>query len=219
MNEPGAEAGATITVTGVGRVAIRPDVADLRVGATVSAETAAGARDVAARIMTAVLAALRSLGVKDADLQTSSLMVTPRTDYSAGTPRVTGYEATNAVAVVVRDLETLGGIVDRAVAAGATSIEGPTFRLADPADATTAARRLAVEDAADRAATLAAAAGLRIMGVASIGEGGARPMPLPKAARMMAIAEASPSPVEVGSDEVRVQVEVVYLAGEPAGRG
>ena len=38
----GAAAGVTITVTGVGRVAIRPDVADVRVGATVAAETAAG---------------------------------------------------------------------------------------------------------------------------------------------------------------------------------
>jgi uncharacterized protein len=213
IDEAGAEAGATITVTGVGRVAIRPDVADLRVGATVSAETAERARDAVARSMTAVLAAVRSLRVLDADLQTSSLMVTPRTDYSAGTPRVTGYEATNAVAVVVRDLETLGAIVDRAVAAGATSIEGPTFRLSDPSEATTAARHLAVEDAAARAATLAAAAGLRIIGVTSIGEGVAHPMPMPKAARMMAMADAGASPVEIGSDEIVVQVEVVYLAG------
>jgi uncharacterized protein YggE len=34
-----------------------------------------------------------------------------------------------------------------------------------------------------------------------------------KAARMMALAEAAPSPVEVGTDEVRVQIEVVYIAG------
>jgi uncharacterized protein YggE len=202
-----------ITVTGVGRVAIVPDVAEVRVGATVSAETAAAARDATAGIMAAVLAAVHRLGVQEADLQTASLMVTPRTDYSGGTPRVTGYEATNAVAVLVRDLERLGSIVDDAVAAGATSIEGPTFRLADPSDASTTARRLAIEDAAARAATLAAAAGLRIRGIASINEGGARPAPMLKAARMMALAEAAPSPVEVGTDEVRVQIEVVYLAG------
>ena len=219
MSEPSAEAGTTITVIGVGRIAIRPDVADIRVGTTLSAETAAAARDAVARIMAAVLRAVRSLGIEDSDLQTSSLMVTPRTDYRTGTARVTGYEATNAVSVVVRDLETLGALVDQAVTAGATTIDGPSFRLSDPAEATTAARRLAVEDAADRAATLAAAAGLRIVGVASMGEGGVRPMPLPRAARMMAVAEASPSPVEIGSDEVRVQVEVVYLADQPVARG
>lgn len=202
-----------ITVSGTGRVAIVPDVADVRVGATVTADTAAEARDATAGIMAAVLAAVRALGVQDADVQTASLMVTPRTDYSGGTPRVTGYEATNAVAVMVRDLGRLGSLVDDAVAAGATSIEGPTFRLADPRDASTTARRLAVEDAAARAATLAEAAGLRIRGIASISEGGARPAPMPKAARMMAVAEAAPSPVEVGTDEVRVQVDVVYIAG------
>ena len=201
-----------ITVTGTGRVVVVPDVAEVRIGATVAAEAAAAARDATARIMTAVLAAVRTLGVQEADIQTSSLLVTPRTDYSGGTPRVTGYEATNAVAVVVRDLERLGSVVDDAVAAGATSIEGPEFRLADPRDATTTARRLAVTDAAGRAATLAEAAGLRITGIASIAEGGARPAPMPKAARMMALADAAASPVEVGTDEVRVQVDVVYLA-------
>ena len=201
-----------ITVSGIGRVAIRPDVADLRVGATVAAETAAAAREATAGIMTAVAATIRALGIRDEDLQTASLLVTPRTDYSGGTPRVTGYEATNALAVVVRDLERLGSLVDKAVEAGATSVDGPTFRLADPREATTSARRLAVEDAAGRAATLAEAAGLRIVGIASIGEGGTRPMPMPRAARMMAMADAAPSPVEVGTDEVRVEVEVVYLA-------
>ena len=96
---------------------------------------------------------------------------------------------------------------------GDTSIEGPTFRLDDPREAMRPRRRLAVEDAAERAATLAEAAGLRITGIASISEGGARAMPMPRAARMMAMAEAIPSPVEVGTDEVRVQVEVVYHAG------
>jgi uncharacterized protein len=213
VSELGVAAGVPITVTGVGRVTIRPDVADVRVGAMVAARTAAEARDRVAGIMSAVLAAIRALGAKDADLQTSSLTITPRTDYSAGTPQVTGYEAANTVAVVVRDLDDLGAIVDGAVAAGATSIEGPTFRLADLRDASAAARRLAVEDAAERAATLAQAAGLQITGIASIGEGGARPMPMPREARMMATAEAVPSPVEVGTDEIRVQVEVTYLAG------
>jgi uncharacterized protein YggE len=213
VSELEAAAGVPITVTGIGRVAIRPDVADVRIGAMVAAETAAEARDRVAGIMTAVLRAVRALGAQDGDLQTSSLAVTPRTDYSAGIPRVTGYEATNAVAIVVRDLDKLGDIVDGAVAAGATSIDGPTFRLADPNDASATARRLAVEDAAERAATLAQAAGLQITGIASIDEAGTRPMPLPKAARMMAMAEGGPSPIEVGTDEVRVQVEVTYLAG------
>jgi uncharacterized protein len=213
VSEIGAAAGVPITVTGIGRVTIRPDVADVRIGAMVAAQTAAEARDRVAGIMTAVLTAVRARGAKDGDLQTSSLTVTPRTDYSAGSPRVTGYEATNAVAVVVRDLDQLSEIVDGAVAAGATSIEGPTFRLADPTEASATARRLAVEDAAERAATLAQAAGLQITGIASIGEAGARPIPVPRGARMMAMAEGAPSPIEVGTDEVRVEVEVTYLAG------
>jgi uncharacterized protein len=211
MSDTSLEAGTTITVAGLGHAPIQPDRAEIGLGANASAETAAEARTAVAAAMTAILAAVRGLGVRT--LRTSSLSVAPRYDHRGETMRIVGYEATNAVTATIEDLETLGAVVDAAIAAGATSLDGPRFFAADPSGAIATARRLAVEDAAGRATTLAEAAGLRVIGIASISEGGERPIPIPRAARVMALADAVPSPVEVGADEVRVEVEVVYRAG------
>ena len=211
MSDARDEAGTTITVTGIGRASLQPDRAEVGLGANASADTAAEARTAVAAAMTAILAAVRGQGVRT--LQTSNLSVSPRYDHRNETARIVGYEATNAVTTTIDDLDTLGAVVDAAIAAGATSLDGPRFFAADPSEAFARARRLAVEDAMGRATTLAEAAGLRITGIASISEGGGRPIPIPRAARMMAIAEAAPSPIEVGANEVRVEVEVVYRAG------
>jgi uncharacterized protein YggE len=202
--------GTIITVIGVGSVAIEPDRAEVGLGATTVAPTAAEARDAVAAAMTAILAAIRSQGVRT--LRTSTLSVTPRYDHRGDEPRITGYEATNAVTATIERLETVGAVVDAAIGAGAVSLDGPRFYTADPAEATATARRLAVEDATRRATVLAQASGLRLVGVVAISEGGARPAPLPRAARLTAMAESVPSPVEVGLDEVRVQIEVVFRA-------
>ena len=211
MNQMDPSAGTTITVTGLGRSSLQPDRAEVGLGANASADTAAEARTAVAAAMTAILAAVRGQGVRT--LQTSNLSVAPRYDHRNETARIVGYEATNAVTTTIDDLDTLGAVVDAAIAAGATSLDGPRFFAADPSEAFASARRLAVEDAVGRATTLAEAAGLRITGVASISEGDGRPIPIPRAARMMAVAEAAPSPIEVGANEVRVEVEVVYRAG------
>ncbi len=57
----------TISVTGTGRVVISPDVADLRVGVAVNRPTVKAAREAAAEAMSKVVAALKKLGIADAD--------------------------------------------------------------------------------------------------------------------------------------------------------
>ena len=45
---------------------------------------------------------------------------------------MTGYQLTNTVEATIRDVETVGALIDAALAAGATSMDGLAFRLADP---------------------------------------------------------------------------------------
>src|SRR5690349_24825702 len=60
----------TISVTGTGKVVLSPDIADLRPGVSANAGTVKAARESAAQRMTAVIAALKSLGIDDKDIQT-----------------------------------------------------------------------------------------------------------------------------------------------------
>jgi uncharacterized protein len=205
----------TIVVGGTGRVAVQPDVADLRLGVTVAKPTVEAARGEAAATMDAILRAVDGAGIARADVRTAMLSVQPRYDYRDGrSPVLTGYEIANLVEISVRDLSVLGDVIDATLAAGATSMDALTFRVADPAPAEREARRQAMAEARSRADVLAEAAGLTIDGVSDIVEGQPvrPPGPVAKAERMALAADAA-TPVEAGTLEVIVTVSVTYRAG------
>jgi hypothetical protein len=202
----------SISVTGTGRVTLSPDVADVRLGVSIARRTVKAARDDAATAMTAVIAALKHAGVADADLTTSTLSLQPQYDYSSNgsAPRITGYQFSNAVTAIVRHLDAVGDAIDGAIAAGATSLDGVTFRVDDETKAEAQARSAAMGEAKTKADALAAAAGVTINGVISIAETIApTPYPMPYAA-LDSGAKSVPTPIQAGMNEVTVSVSVVY---------
>jgi uncharacterized protein len=207
----------TITVSGTGTIVVSPDIADVRLGVVVTKPTVKAARETAAEAMTQVLAALKKLGIADKDLQTTTVSLQPAYDYStqANPPRITGYTLANGVAVTVRNLDQTGDVIDDSLAAGATSLDGVTFRVDDPAKAQKQARSDAINQAKANADTLAKAAGVSITGVASISEVSA-PVPYPVfygAAAGAPAADSVKTPVQPGTSDVTITVTVAYLIG------
>ena len=101
MTDPSSTNG-TIVVSGTGRVAVDPDVAELRLGVAISRPTVEAARAAAAEAMTAILAAVRAAGVAPRDVRTTLLSVQPRYDYRDGkAPTLVGYDLANVVEVTV----------------------------------------------------------------------------------------------------------------------
>jgi uncharacterized protein YggE len=74
------------------------------------------------------------------------------------------------VSVVVRDVTQTGAVVDAAVAAGAASVNGPSFFIEDPQALLRRALVAAFSDARSKAAALAAEAGLTLGQTISIRE-------------------------------------------------
>jgi uncharacterized protein len=207
----------TITVTGTGTVVVNPDIADVRLGVVVTKPTVKAARETAAEAMTRVIAALKKLGIADKDIQTTTVSLQPAYDYSTQTnpPRITGYNLANGVAVTVRNLDQTGDVIDDSLAAGATSLDGVTFRVDDPAKAQEQARTDAMNQAKANADTLAKAAGVSITGVATISEAMA-PVPYPVFYGGAAAAPAADSvktPIQPGTSDVTITVTVAYLIG------
>ncbi|MBA2720172.1 MAG: SIMPL domain-containing protein [Chloroflexi bacterium] len=205
-----------ITVPGRGIAAVDPDIAVLRLGVVVVRPTAADARSTAAATMGAVLAALTDGGVKRADLRTTLVGLDAVRDYSSESgPKVTGYQLTNTVEATIRAVATVGELIDAALAAGATSMDGLTFRVADPREALDEARRRAVVDARQRANTLAAEAGVSLGRVLAIVEGGALEPgpPRPMAEMRMKAMDGAATPVEAGTNELEVGVTVTFAIG------
>lgn len=214
--DPAAAPEHTISVTGTGRVIISPDVADLRLGVSVTATTVKDARAAAASAMTAVIASIKELGIADGDIQTTILSLQPVYDYStnSSTPRLTGYNLSNGIAVTIRDLDVIGDAVDGALAAGATTMDGITFRVEDQVAAERQAREAAMAEAKSKAQSLATAAGVSITDVASISETVAPiPYPVYYGALSGAAARDVATPVQPGTNEVSVTVAVIYVIG------
>jgi uncharacterized protein YggE len=204
-----------ISVSGMGKVTVKPDVADVSLGVQNQRESAKAARDDAAQTMNAILAALKGLGIADEDIQTSMLSISPVYDYNSSSPRITGYQVTNVVSVHVRDLSKVADVIDDSVAAGATTVNGVSFDVADRAAAENQARDAAVKDARAHADALATAAGVTITGVASISENAVNyPFPyygVADGAKDSAPgAPSMPTPIQPGTQDITITVTVAY---------
>ena len=207
----------TITVTGSGTVVVSPDIANVRLGVVVTKPTVKAARETAAEAMTRVISALKKLGIADKDIQTTTVSLQPVYDYSTQTnpPKITGYNLANGVAVTIHNLDQTGDVIDDSLAAGATSLDGVTFRVDDPAKAQQQARTDAMNEAKANADTLAKAAGVSITGVASISEA-STPVPYPVyygVATGAPAADSVKTPVQPGTSDVTITVTVAYLIG------
>ena len=158
----------TISVTGEGSITAANDTARLGFGV----EGRGATRPVALRRSSAnlrsVLAALRGLGVADRDLRTRGVSVARRRDRRGR--KLPGYIARAGVIAVVRDVTQTGAVVDAAVAAGAASVDGPSFFIDDPQAVLRRALVAAFRDARSKAAALAAEAGLTLGQIISIRE-------------------------------------------------
>jgi len=207
----------TVTVSSNGVVSVAPDVADVVIGVMAQKLTVADAQSSAATSMSSVIAAVKKTGVDAKDIVTVNISLNPVYDYNTNgaAPRLVGYQFANTIKVTVRDISKVAAVVDDSMAAGATSVNGITFRVGDPKAAQGQARGLAMTDARAKADALAQAAGVSVKGVASITETSSQPTPIFYAAGALDAAKAQSvsTPIQTGTTDITIQVTVTYLIG------
>jgi hypothetical protein len=161
----------SLSVSGRGSVALAPDLARVSIGVQTENENAALAVDTNTIAADAVMGALEQFAIPPQDIQTANFSVTPVHERTSGGEVIsTTFRVQNTVLVTVRDLDTLGAILDAVVSAGANTIQGIRFDL-DPATREAAYRQaleLAMQDARAQAGVLAAAAGVRLVDVLTL---------------------------------------------------
>lgn len=195
-----------------------PDLATVSAGVMTIAPTADAALKDNAKHMTSVFAALKKANVKDKDIQTSGLNVSPQYNYQENkSPQIIGYQASNNVTVILRDLKNVGPVLDTLVAQGANQINGPSFTIEEPDEIMDQARKEAVQKARKRAELYAAASGLKIKRILNMSEQanyGGPPMPMMAMKAMRAESADASSPVASGQVDVTVTVNVTFELGE-----
>jgi uncharacterized protein YggE len=198
-----------IVTSGTGEAQITPDRARIDLAVETRGATAALAASENARLSTAVLTRLRTLGLTDAQLGTWGYNVQPEYDYSRADnrPRVIGYVARNTVRADVRQVAQVGPVIDAAVAAGANNIGALDFYSSNLDQARATALAQAVEKARADAQVMAAAAGGRLGTLIELSSSSYAQPPMPYMARMeMAASQATPTPINPGERTITMTV-------------
>ena len=162
-----------LEVQSTGQSYVAPDQATLTGGVVTFATTSREAADSNARAMAQVVAALKKAGVTPRDIQTQSVSLDPQSNYDrqgAEPPRITGYQARNAVTVRVRDVTKASELLTVLFEAGANDVNGPFFSIEDDSAAVAKARADAVSKAKAEADAYATAFGMRVVKVLRISE-------------------------------------------------
>jgi uncharacterized protein YggE len=194
------EPARVISVSAQGLTTATPDMAELSFSVVTQGKNPADLSDNNNVKMNAVVAFVKSQGIADADVKTTSYDLQP--NYSTvsvpiGTPNpfggsaaggaatiilpqpptsfrttqtIVGYTLTQTVDVKIRDLTKVAAIVGGLAPLGINQIGGVSFTFSNPEGVTAIARADALQKAKTKAAEMAAEAGVSLGGVINLNE-------------------------------------------------
>lgn len=195
----------TLTVAGRGDINIPTTLTQVQAGVEVQGETAEAVQQQVAERSQAVISLLKSRQVEK--LETTGISLNPNYTYKDGKQEIKGYIGSNTVSFRIKT-DKAGNILDEAVKAGATRIQGVSFIASD--DAIAIAQQEAIREATADAQTQAKAAlsalnlsQRDIVNVQINGMNAPYPMPMPAAFSGNVLqAEQVSTPVEGGRQKV-----------------
>ena len=227
MSEGSASGGSSgpggIWVVGEASISVEPDVSYINVGVSARADTVADARAQGAEAMDAIIAAVKAHDLTDNDIRTTSFSIRPQYDWveseedgqRVGKEVLVGYEVNNSARLTVRDLDTVGQIIDDAAQAGgdATRIRGISFSVEDVEQYEEGLREGAVADALAKADHLAELAGVSVGKLTFIGRAGrAAPAEIARgvAFSMTEDSMAASTQISGGQTEVSMRIQAAF---------
>lgn len=201
----GASDTRQVTVIGSGKVQGTPDTLTASVAMETVAPDVTAALNQSSQRQQAVIDALVSNKVDRKDINTTRVSVQPQTN-SDGTT-TTGYRASNAIDVKIRDITAASQLLALIASTGgdATRINSVSYSIEDDSQLVKDARAQAFNDAKSRAEQYAQLSGLNLGKVISISEqsGATPPTPMPRMAM-------DSVPLEPGQQTVNFTVTVVW---------
>ncbi|MCJ7695637.1 MAG: SIMPL domain-containing protein [Anaerolineaceae bacterium] len=204
----------SMSVNGTGYVTLVPDIAYINIGVRSEADEVSAALNTNTAQAQAISDKLISMGLEEKDIQTTSFNVYPMQQYDMeGKISKTTYVVENTINVTVRDLAKLGSLLDASVKAGANNIYGINFDVEDKSTALDQARDLAIQDAREKAESIASAAGVKLgelQNVSVFTSGGITPFYDAKMGIGGAAYESASVPVAAGTLVITVEANLSY---------
>ena len=200
----------SITVSGSGSVFVKPDMVSMKFIVRNTGWNCPQAAERNAINTTNTINAIKEAGIPESDISTFDYSISQDNSHNyAGE-----YTVRNTIAVIIRNIELTGKVIDAAVKnnTGANGITSFEYLVSDKATALREARTLAIKNAQDAASLLAGASGCKVNGVLEIREdytSASRSNDMMfKAASMTA--GSTPTPIVEGNVTITSNVTVKY---------
>lgn len=211
---------STVSVAGTGTVAVAPDMVRVNIALSHTAQKTRQAQYAVNNAVAPVLAILKSEGVEDKDVSTSSLTFNPEYEYRPQRRVLVGQRVEQRIEFVIHDIrdnsEKVSRIIDQLADVDGIELNGIHFDVNDKAAHFTQSRELAFAKARQKAEEYAALSGLRVTQVLGISEEGAQHFSPMQSNQMRfeiqaADKAASSSILPSGEMEITTRIEVVFL--------
>lgn len=160
------------TVSGVGEIAAIPDTAQISLGVTKTAQTVKEAQNSVNNVVNNLTDALKRRGIEVKNIKTTDYSVTPDIDYLSGSRKTKSYTVTQSLSLKIKPLDKANQVIDIATSNGANLIGGIIFTFDDQMkkELENKARVEAIQNARDKAISLAGPAGMRLGRIVNISE-------------------------------------------------
>ncbi|MGH2562894.1 MAG: SIMPL domain-containing protein [Ginsengibacter sp.] len=219
----GIPATNTMSFDGTGEVTAVPDMATINFTIVEDSKEVKDAQNKVTTIETAALNFLDKNGVDKKDIQTQNYSSYPKYDYGTPcsglsmpcrptNPTIIGYEVSEYVSVKIHDLTNVGTIVQGIGGIGVSNMDGPNFSIENEDTLKEQARKLAIDQAKDKAQTLARDLGVQLVRIVNFSENGNSPIMYAKGMALDSVAAPSaPAPaLPTGENKITSNVSITY---------
>lgn len=160
----------TITFSGEGKTIGIPDVSLINLSVITEKMTAEETTEENAKKMNEVIKFVKESGIDEKDVKTQSYQLSPRYDWIEGKRVFRGYQLISTLSVKIRNLEKISAIIDGAILKGANQVGDIQFVIDDPEKLKEEARLKAIENAKEKAKSIALATGLKLGKIVNFSE-------------------------------------------------
>ncbi len=200
------------TVDGKGEATVIPDTASFSVGITKSSSTVKDAQDTVNNTITKITQDLKNLGVNEKDIKTTDYSVNPNYDFLNGRQNTNGYTVSANLDIKVKPIDKANKAVDISTADGANMVNGVIFTVDDATlkSLEEKARNMAIDDARQKAESIAYAAGIRLGRIVNVQENAQNPRPIPMMAPVGAEKTSDQTQLNPGKNSISTTVTLSY---------
>ena len=211
-NGGAADISQTVSFTGEGKVEATPDTAKVEIGLITEGKDSISVQNENSSKMNAVIKFLKEQKISGEDIKTSAYSLSPKYEYNKGKSTLVGYILNQALTVMVRDLNKIGGILDGAVSSGANQVNSISLFVDKPEELKNKVRENAVKQAKEKALAASKIAGFNLGRVVGFNENAVGELPIYYETMMEKGGGTAPAPqIEPGTQEITINVTLTYL--------